>query len=306
MQYVCGQNAPLDHAADVEVELPPRRRAGELDPDHRRGLPDPRHRGHRGLPAASPRPARPCGRWPTTGRSPPCSACPCGGSRRRRGSARGSCAAIAGLLLSNLVGLDIVGLTFLVIPALAAALIGQLASLWITLAAGFVIGIVQSCLTAFTELAEYRTMTPFVLAIVALLWFARRGSWCGRSRWRTLAPSYPTRPSPTAAGHARRRAPRTPAARSSSRSRCSAFVLFVLPALLDSYWLQIMTAVVIYSIVTLGLGLLIGRVGMVSLCQFVLMAVGAWVALRLELRHLDPVPAAAPHRRRGHRRSSAC
>jgi branched-chain amino acid transport system permease protein len=89
----------------------------------------------------------------------------------------------AGLLLSNLVGLDIVGLTFLVIPALAAALIGQLRSLWITLAAGFVIGLVQSCLTAFSsltigsktiDLAQYRQMTPFVLAIIALLWFARR------------------------------------------------------------------------------------------------------------------------------------
>jgi hypothetical protein len=36
-----------------------------------------------------------------------------------------------------------------------------------------VIGLVQSCLTAFASWAEYRTMTPFVLAIVALLWFAR-------------------------------------------------------------------------------------------------------------------------------------
>jgi len=80
----------------------------------------------------------------------------------------------AGLLLSNLVGLDIVGLTFLVIPALAAALNGRLTSLWITLAAGFVIGLVQSCLTAFSDLAEYRTLTPFVLALIALLWFARR------------------------------------------------------------------------------------------------------------------------------------
>jgi branched-chain amino acid transport system permease protein len=87
----------------------------------------------------------------------------------------------AGLLLANLVGLDIAGLTFLVIPALAAALIGQLRSLWITLAAGFVIGLIQSCLTAFSDvhlgskpLADYRNMTPFVLAIIALLWFARR------------------------------------------------------------------------------------------------------------------------------------
>ena len=87
----------------------------------------------------------------------------------------------AGLLLANLVGLDIVGLTFLVIPALAAALIGQLNSLWVTLAAGFVIGLVQSSLTAFTDvrlgeqsLADYRGLTPFVLAIIALLWFARK------------------------------------------------------------------------------------------------------------------------------------
>ena len=87
----------------------------------------------------------------------------------------------AGVLLGDLVGLDIVAVTFLVIPALAAALIGQLHSLWVTLAAGFVIGLVQSCLTAFTDvrigdksLAEFRTITPFVLAIIALLWFARR------------------------------------------------------------------------------------------------------------------------------------
>lgn len=66
--------------------------------------------------------------------------------------------------------------------------------------------------------------------------------------------------------------------------------LFVLPALLDSYWLQIMTAVAIYSILSLGLGLLIGRVGMVSLCQFVLMAVGAWVAVRLSYATSLPFP----------------
>jgi branched-chain amino acid transport system permease protein len=69
-----------------------------------------------------------------------------------------------------------------------------------------------------------------------------------------------------------------------------AFVLLGLPELLDSFWLQIMTSVVIYSIVTLGLGLLIGRVGMVSLCQFALLAVGAWVALRLDYATSIPFP----------------
>lgn len=67
-------------------------------------------------------------------------------------------------------------------------------------------------------------------------------------------------------------------------------VLLALPVWVHSYWLLVMTGVVIYSMVTLGLGLLIGRVGMVSLCQFVLAAVGAWVALRLGYATSIPFP----------------
>lgn len=79
-----------------------------------------------------------------------------------------------GLLLSTLVGLDAVTLTFLVIAALSAALVGRLQSLWITLAAGLVIGIIQSVLTPFNAISPYRAATPFVVAIIVLLWFARR------------------------------------------------------------------------------------------------------------------------------------
>jgi branched-chain amino acid transport system permease protein len=67
-------------------------------------------------------------------------------------------------------------------------------------------------------------------------------------------------------------------------------VLVVLPWWLDSYWMQIMTSVVISTVVALGLGLLIGRVGMVSLCQFVLVAVGSWVALRFHYLWELPFP----------------
>jgi branched-chain amino acid transport system permease protein len=69
-----------------------------------------------------------------------------------------------------------------------------------------------------------------------------------------------------------------------------AFVAFGVPGIIDRYWLQIVTSVVIYSIVTLGLGLLIGRAGMVSLCQFLLLAIGAWVALRLGYATSLPFP----------------
>ena len=42
------------------------------------------------------------------------------------------------------------------------------------LAAGIAIGIVQACATPFESIGGYRSMTPFLFAIVALLWFARK------------------------------------------------------------------------------------------------------------------------------------
>jgi branched-chain amino acid transport system permease protein len=81
---------------------------------------------------------------------------------------------IAGLLLSNLVGLDANTLTFLVISALAAALIARLQSLVVTLIAGMVVGLVNAMITPILSISEYRDMTPFVLAIVALLWLSRK------------------------------------------------------------------------------------------------------------------------------------
>ena len=88
----------------------------------------------------------------------------------------------SGLLLSGLINsLEAATLTFLVISSLAAALIGRLQSLWVTLLAALVIGVVESCFQAFSlwpnesqPLAQYRAMTPFVLAIVALLVLGRR------------------------------------------------------------------------------------------------------------------------------------
>ncbi len=86
----------------------------------------------------------------------------------------GLLAGIAGLLLSNLVGLDAVSLTFLVISSLAAALIARLRSLVITFFAALAVGVVNALLTPILSLTEYRGMTPFVLAIVALLVLSRR------------------------------------------------------------------------------------------------------------------------------------
>jgi branched-chain amino acid transport system permease protein len=59
------------------------------------------------------------------------------------------------------------------------------------------------------------------------------------------------------------------------------FVLIALPQLLSLYYIDAMTQVALYAIVALGLGVLVGRVGLVSLGQAAVLAIGAWVASRL-------------------------
>jgi branched-chain amino acid transport system permease protein len=60
-----------------------------------------------------------------------------------------------------------------------------------------------------------------------------------------------------------------------------AFVVIVLPQLLSGYWVTVCTSVAIYTIVALGLGILMGRTGLVSLGQIALLALAAWVGARL-------------------------
>jgi branched-chain amino acid transport system permease protein len=60
-----------------------------------------------------------------------------------------------------------------------------------------------------------------------------------------------------------------------------ALALFALPQLLSNYYIDAMTQVAIYAIVALGLGVLVGRVGLVSLGQAAVLAIGAWVGARL-------------------------
>jgi branched-chain amino acid transport system permease protein len=94
----------------------------------------------------------------------------------------GILAGIAGILLADQVQLDATTLTFLVISSLAAALIGRLRSISVTFVAALVIGLVHDLLTPVTALTNYRDMTPFVLAVIALLWVSRRQAVMTRSR----------------------------------------------------------------------------------------------------------------------------
>jgi branched-chain amino acid transport system permease protein len=81
---------------------------------------------------------------------------------------------VAGVLLSDLIALDSTTLTFLVISTLAATLVARLRSIVITFLAALVIGIITAELTPVSSLSNYRDMTPFVVAAIALLILNRR------------------------------------------------------------------------------------------------------------------------------------
>jgi branched-chain amino acid transport system permease protein len=68
------------------------------------------------------------------------------------------------------------------------------------------------------------------------------------------------------------------------------FVLLALPSLLSTYYVDASTQTAIYAIVALGLGVLVGRVGMVSLGQAAVLAIGAWVAARILFASGLPFP----------------
>lgn len=85
----------------------------------------------------------------------------------------GVLAGFTGLLFATLVRLDPAVLTFLVIPIIATTIIGRLASIPATFAAGLVIGMFESLLTLYKPLAPFRVATPFIVAIIAMMWMQR-------------------------------------------------------------------------------------------------------------------------------------
>ncbi len=52
-------------------------------------------------------------------------------------------------------------------------------------------------------------------------------------------------------------------------------------ALANAYWIRTLTSAMALSIAAVGVALLYGQLGLVSLCQYALVGVGGWVALRI-------------------------
>ena len=84
-------------------------------------------------------------------------------------------AGIAGLFMGNMVRLNPIVLTFLVVPALAAAVVGRMTSLTATVLGGIAIGVVEALSALFPQISRYGSSAAFMVAILAILWYQRRG-----------------------------------------------------------------------------------------------------------------------------------
>lgn len=92
---------------------------------------------------------------------------------------------LCGILMANMVGLKASALTFLVVPAIAAAIISGMESLPLTALAGLFLGVAEAVLSAFPAIAPFRSAAPFlialaVVAVLPLLSFPKKRSSGGR------------------------------------------------------------------------------------------------------------------------------
>lgn len=58
-------------------------------------------------------------------------------------------------------------------------------------------------------------------------------------------------------------------------------IALAVPWLTNAYWTKTLTSALALSVAAAGVALLYGQLGLVSLCQFALLGVGGWVALRI-------------------------
>jgi branched-subunit amino acid ABC-type transport system permease component/ABC-type branched-subunit amino acid transport system ATPase component len=171
-------------------------------------------------------------------------------------------AGIAGVLIAPVTQLTVTDMTFIIIPALAAALIGGFTSFSLTLVGGLLVGIAQAEVDRYVHQTGAADALPFLLIVLVLI---ARGS------------SLPLR------GHVFDRLPEI----GGGRVRIAVVApLFVAMALLTSFafsddWLSALAVQFSVGIVLLSIVVLTGYAGQLSLAQFALAGIGALAAARL-------------------------
>ena len=182
-----------------------------------------------------------------------------------------SLAALAGILLTPVIGLDYYDLTLLVINAYAAAMLGRLKSLPLTFAGAMTLGILQSYAVAYLpssgDLSGLRAVIPTLFLFAVIILMPQAQLRVGQVKGIVSAPLPTVRRSLVAGG-----------------------ALVVLMALLtlsmSSSNILLAGTAATYAMVMLSLVLLTGYGGHVSLAQFTFAGVGALAWAKLDSPNL--------------------
>ena len=184
-------------------------------------------------------------------------------------------AALAAILIVNLGGLQVVGLSLLVIPALAAALVGNFRSFALTFAGGLLVGILQSEVTyiqtRFAWLEDTLRVVsfdglgqsvPFLVIIIVLVVAGR---------------ALPLR------GEAIERPPEvgTGRLRPVVLLPVVAIVALLISTVFSTSLVEAAGTTAALGVVLLSLVVVTGYTGQLSLAQFALAGTGAWIGARL-------------------------
>jgi len=89
----------------------------------------------------------------------------------------GAVASIALILAAPTRSADFPSLALLVVPGLAAALLGAFRSFGLTAAAGIGIGVIEGSAVRLETISNYRGTFPFILIVVVLMWSQRSEVW---------------------------------------------------------------------------------------------------------------------------------
>jgi branched-chain amino acid transport system permease protein len=89
----------------------------------------------------------------------------------------GAATAFALILIAPQRAPNFLALSLLVVPALAAALIGFFQNFWAALIGGIAMGVVEGLASVVPGLGEYRSALPFLVILAVLLWSQRGARW---------------------------------------------------------------------------------------------------------------------------------
>jgi branched-chain amino acid transport system permease protein len=171
-------------------------------------------------------------------------------------------AALAGVLIAAITTLDSATMPMLVLPALAAALVGRFASFGITTAAAFGIGWIQTTLLNTWEQPGVQTAAPFVVVIVVMV-------LAGRAL-------------PTRGALSEGRPPKAPAGDSRWPLMVVSIVVAVVALVMFNGTYQAAFATSLTTaILALSLVVLTGYVGQISLMQLTFAGIGGFITVKL-------------------------